>query len=174
MSLDFFETLAERKVQEAMEEGVFENLPGKGEPLRFESPTGVPYAEMIANKIMQNAGVLPEWMQAQKELEEEISAFSAQRAKLIAENEKRQAKIIYLPADHIIVAKHRAWHKSSREGFHRKLKRINGLILKLNLTAPSTVSLPGLYKIEEEMVAFDADFPAVSEDRLAPSGSSAP
>jgi len=69
MSLDFFDKLAERKVQEAVDEGLFDNLPGKGKPLTFDEPTGIPYAEMVANKIMQNAGVLPEWMQTQKDLE---------------------------------------------------------------------------------------------------------
>ncbi len=171
MSLDFFEALAERSVQEAVEAGVFDDLPGKGKPLQFEAPTGISYAEMIANKILQNAGVLPEWIQAQKDLEYETSTLATQRAKLIAENEKRQAQIASLPADHIAAVKYRAWHKSSRENFHKKMKRINGLILKLNLTAPSTLQLPGLYRVDAEMQAFDADFPPASEERFAPSGS---
>ncbi|GDX41460.1 hypothetical protein LBMAG21_17520 [Armatimonadota bacterium] len=171
MSLDFFEALAERQVQDAVEEGAFDNLPGKGKPLRFENLTGIPYAELIANRILKNAGVLPEWVQAQKDLEAEISTLLAQRTKLIEDNLKRQAQIVYLPTDHISVNKYRLWHKQSRDNFHKKMKRINGLILKLNLTAPSTIRLPGLHKVDEEMEAFDEEFQPVAEGKLVPRGS---
>ena len=33
--------VAERKIQEAIEEGKFDNLPGKGKPIVFEEDAGV-------------------------------------------------------------------------------------------------------------------------------------
>ncbi len=171
MSLDFFDKLAERKVQEAVDEGLFDNLPVKGKPLTFDEPTGIPYAEMVANKIMQNAGVLPEWMQTQKDLEAEQNALTKLRAHLIAENRKRHTKIAYLPADHIAVTQYFAWHTHSLTLYHHKRKQLNSLTLKLSLVAPSTVTVPGLCNVEEEIKAFSAEFPLISEERLAPPSS---
>ncbi len=56
---------AERKIEEAIEEGVFDNLPGKGRPIDpayLNSPV-----EAI---ILRNAGALPEWAYIDKEIEE--------------------------------------------------------------------------------------------------------
>jgi hypothetical protein len=41
-NLDWTYTVAERKIQEAMEAGEFDNLPGKGQPLDLESIRGSP------------------------------------------------------------------------------------------------------------------------------------
>src|SRR4051794_38175929 len=74
-----WETLIERQIREAMEQGKFDDLPHKGEPL---PNTDNPYAgeRALAFSILKNYGVAPPWIEADKEVRELI----AQRDALVA------------------------------------------------------------------------------------------
>jgi len=60
--------LAEEKIRGAMDEGVFDNLPGKGKPLDLEDDGSVPEDMRLAFKILKNAGCLPIEMEMRKEI----------------------------------------------------------------------------------------------------------
>jgi hypothetical protein len=64
-----WETLIERQIREAQEEGKFEGLPFQGEPLPSDEN---PYAgDMgLAFHMLKNAGVVPPWIAADKEVRE--------------------------------------------------------------------------------------------------------
>lgn len=62
------ETLAERKILEAMERGEFDNLPGAGKPLRVEDDSMVPGELRAAYRILKNAGFLPPEVELRKEI----------------------------------------------------------------------------------------------------------
>lgn len=57
--MDMFAMIAERKIQEAMARGEFDNLPGRGKPLVQEDLSAVPEELRMAYKIMKNAGCVP-------------------------------------------------------------------------------------------------------------------
>ena len=59
---------AEEKIREAMDEGVFDNLPGKGKPLVLDDDRSVPEDMRLAFKILKNAGCLPIEMEVRKEI----------------------------------------------------------------------------------------------------------
>jgi hypothetical protein len=63
-----FEIIAERKIQQAMEEGQFDNLKNKGKPLVDDGLDLVPEDLRIAYKIMKNAGIVPEEIELRKEI----------------------------------------------------------------------------------------------------------
>ena len=151
--------VAERQIQEAIEEGKFDNLPGKGKPLVFDDDPMTPPHLRLANKILKNAGVLPDWVQVQKDLEAERREVTVQREKLLAQHGKVYARLSNLPAEHPDVMLFAAWHTKSRETYLRRLKNVNNAILKLSLMAPSTVQPVAPYKLAEETARFDADFP---------------
>ncbi|MDR0549826.1 MAG: DUF1992 domain-containing protein [Deltaproteobacteria bacterium] len=60
MALEFSESIiavvAERKIQEAMAEGQFDNLPGEGQPQNLEDLTGIPEDLRLSYIIIKNAG----------------------------------------------------------------------------------------------------------------------
>ena len=62
------ERIAEEKIQEAIERGEFDNLPGKGKPLTFQNDPAMPDSLRTSYKILKNAGVLPEELQLRKEI----------------------------------------------------------------------------------------------------------
>ncbi|MGH2365064.1 MAG: DUF1992 domain-containing protein [Chloroflexota bacterium] len=72
-----WETLADQKIREAMEQGEFRGLPGEGKPLDlarnpFEDP-----ALRLAHLVLKANGYAPAWIEERKELEAEIDAALA-------------------------------------------------------------------------------------------------
>ncbi|QCQ21132.1 DnaJ family domain-containing protein [Desulfoglaeba alkanexedens] len=63
-----FEQLAEQRIREAMERGEFDNLPGRGKPLKLEDDRHIPEDLRLAYKILKNADCLPPELQLRKEI----------------------------------------------------------------------------------------------------------
>ena len=57
--MGIMETLAENRILAAQEEGLFDNLPGRGKPLNLDEDSGVPEDLRLSFKILKNAGCLP-------------------------------------------------------------------------------------------------------------------
>jgi hypothetical protein len=66
--MDFFYKIAERRIIEAIENGEFENLEGKGKPLQFEDETFIPDDLRIAYKFLKNAGCIPPELESRNEV----------------------------------------------------------------------------------------------------------
>lgn len=74
-----FRRLAEGRIREAMEQGVFENLPGAGKPLDLEEYFNTPEEMRVAYSILKNANCAPAEVELMKEvarLEETIGGTS--------------------------------------------------------------------------------------------------
>ncbi len=63
-----FQKIVEKRIKEAQERGEFENLPGRGAPLRLEDDSHVPEDLRLAYKILKNADCLPPEIQMKKEI----------------------------------------------------------------------------------------------------------
>lgn len=66
--MDIFEKIAEDRIREAMEQGLFDNLPNKGKPLKIEDEGWVPEDLRLAYKILKNAGFIPPELELRKEI----------------------------------------------------------------------------------------------------------
>lgn len=66
--MDFFERVAENRILEALEAGLFDNLQGKGKPLLLEDESHIPPDLRMAYKIMKNADCLPPELEVRKEI----------------------------------------------------------------------------------------------------------
>ncbi len=66
--MDIFRKIAERKIQEAMEEGMFDDLQGKGKPLVFEDETWIPEDLRVAYRVLKNSGHVPPELELRKEI----------------------------------------------------------------------------------------------------------
>ena len=74
---DAIQHLAETQIQEALDEGKFDNLPGSGKPLVFNEDPSVPLHVRITNRVLDNAGIAPEWVEARREIIEERKTVQA-------------------------------------------------------------------------------------------------
>ena len=66
--MDIFTVLAERKIQEAMREGLFDNLKGQGKPHVFEDETWVPEDLRMAYRVLKNSNCIPPEVELKKEI----------------------------------------------------------------------------------------------------------
>jgi hypothetical protein len=66
--MSWMEAVADRKIKEAQDEGLFDNLPGKGKPLNLDEDSRVPPEQRLANKLLKEANVLPDWIELDKEV----------------------------------------------------------------------------------------------------------
>ena len=67
-----FHLIAEKRIKEAMQQGQFDNLPGKGKPLVFEDDSMIPEDLRMAYKILKNAGFIPPELQTEKEIKQAV------------------------------------------------------------------------------------------------------
>jgi hypothetical protein len=65
--MGFFDRLVEERIREAQQDGVFDNLPGKGKPLNLEDDSAAPEDLRLAYKILKNSHCLPIEMELRKE-----------------------------------------------------------------------------------------------------------
>ncbi len=65
---DIVATVAEQKIREAMRNGEFDDLPGKGKPLQIDDLSYIPEELRASFIILKNAGILPEELQIAKEI----------------------------------------------------------------------------------------------------------
>ena len=63
-----FDKIAEKKIREAIDNGEFDDLPGKGKPLQLEDDRHLPQDIRLAHKILKNADCLPPELELRKEI----------------------------------------------------------------------------------------------------------
>lgn len=98
----FLERLAERKIQEAMQDGAFDNLPGRGQPLPLDDDAAVPEELRTAYKILKNAGFVPpelEWRREVLRLQDLVAAASDDPSR---EHYRRQLALKQLQFDEAV------------------------------------------------------------------------
>lgn len=96
--MDIFVKLAEQKIQEAVKNGEFENLPGRGKPLDLTESRHIPPDLRMAYKVLKNSGVIPAEMEIKKEialLEELIVKCADEQDKLELKRKQQEKWIAY-------------------------------------------------------------------------------
>src|SRR5262249_29412580 len=85
-----FEKLAEKKIQEAMENGEFDNLAGKGKPIDLTAYFATPVDVRLGYSVLKNAGVIPPEAQLLKEIDalrEKLDACTDEEQRLSLKKE---------------------------------------------------------------------------------------
>lgn len=118
-----FEYLAEEKIREAIDQGMFDNLPGHGKPLKDLEDNLAGDAWMGLHVLRQN-GFLPEWLELRKQISQDRDLV------LAAETEWRLDVSQWGTPEHPIC-------RHSRENYRRHITAINAKIDLHNLRCPS-------------------------------------
>lgn len=63
-----FDKIAEERIREAIEHGEFDDLPGRGKPLKLEDDSHLPADLRLAYKILKNANCLPPELELRREI----------------------------------------------------------------------------------------------------------
>jgi len=78
--VDEWQDFVSQAIEEAMREGAFDNLPGKGKPLNLNENPNEPPDMAMANKILKNNDTTPPWIGDRKKLLEDIESLRAEMA----------------------------------------------------------------------------------------------
>jgi hypothetical protein len=143
------ELIADRKIEEAIQEGKFDDLPGKGKPLPLDEEWFAPPELRPTIRLLKSAGVLPDWLERAREIER--LREDVLRLWRIAEREYPQAR--QLSAERFTV-----WRDGCWQTILAVMQRVNSLILAYNYTAPAHASPLIPYPIEAERERFYATF----------------
>jgi hypothetical protein len=114
-----FRRIAERRIQEAIRDGEFEDLPGAGKPLELEDDSHIPEDLRVAYKVLKNANCVPPEISLRKEI--------AKTEDLLANMEDTKAK-------------------------YRQIKKLNFLIMRLNMMRRTHTSLEKDQRYEKKLV----------------------
>jgi hypothetical protein len=132
-----WETLIERQIREAMQEGKFDNLPHQGEPLpNDENPYAGDWG--LAFHVLKNAGAAPPWIEADKEVRE-----------LAAKRDAILARAAAGPAPSPIA------RRRDRAALEDLVTRLNAAIARLNAEAPTDRQHRRPLAVAEELARYD-------------------
>ncbi len=67
-----WDSLADRKIREAMEDGVFNDLPGKGKPIHWDENPFASREQEAAFSLLKNAGYTLPWIAELQEIEADL------------------------------------------------------------------------------------------------------
>lgn len=129
--------LIEQRIQEAIANGEFDNLRGKGKPLAFATNPYLDPSQELAFNLLQNNGVAPEWIERDKEIRQELET---------ARKYLRQAWQEYQAQG----VDESAWQAASAQ-FEALLKKINRKIEDFNLIVPILSCQRVKLKLEDEI-----------------------
>jgi len=121
------ESLAEKRLREAIENGEFDDLPGKGEPIDLrENPFEDPDLRTV-HRLLRNAGFAPAWIEERKDIDAELAAAQTKLSRawaLFGEGGKAKSEA--------------EWERSVKE-FREQVLELQQRIRIYNLKAPAAV-----------------------------------
>jgi DnaJ homolog subfamily C member 28 len=134
----------EQSIRKLMEEGGFEQLPGAGKPFRWEDDALTPPEQRMANKIMKDNDLAPDWIVQGKTL----SRKSDHWRDLL-----QQAYARYQAAPPDQVAREQAvviWY-AAQDALREEAEKLNKHILSYNLKLPSGINHLPLLNLPHEL-----------------------
>ena len=108
--MDKWESIAERKIREAIEAGQFDNLPSKGKPIELDIDPDP--SLWMAHHLLRVNGFAPAWIEESKDIDAAVSRFRS---------DLRNAHRRHMPIDK----------------FRSRAAELNRRILTYNLKSPS-------------------------------------
>ena len=76
-SMEEWRDIVSRRIEDAMQQGAFDNLPGRGKPLDLRRDPFVPEDQQMAFRLLHNNDLVPAWIGDRKEVLQTIDALRA-------------------------------------------------------------------------------------------------
>jgi len=138
-----WESLIDQKIREAMEQGEFDDLPGKGKPIdTSENPFEDPEMR-LAHRMLRNAGFAPSWIEERKDIDSEFEIARKEMSRVWTVRQNA------LGTEHEAAARTR-WEKALT-AFREKVAELNRRITKWNLKVPAAGFQRQLIDAEKEI-----------------------
>lgn len=151
-----WESAVERTIREAIERGEFDNPKGKGKPLDLGINPFVPEEMRQTFRILQNAGVAPDWIEQDKEIraeKHELEKLLDDQARRMQERQVRSKNLapdqLVAEHEHLLRSRHRVLTR-----YRERADALNKTIDVFNLKAPSGTLHRARVQVEREVQEF--------------------
>ena len=132
--MDRWESIAERKIREAMAAGEFDRLPRHGEPIPLDQNPFEGPSLWMAHHLLRVNGFAPAWIEEANDIDREIARFRNELA----------------------TTRHLPTWKQMTDQFRRRSTDLNRRILTYNLKSPSLRFHKSLIDLDAEIAQLDA------------------
>ncbi len=146
----------EKQIREAIDRGEFEHLAGAGKPLDLSENPFTLAEWRLAYKILQDAGLAPDWIEQDKGIRRELSALTAWFEQQARWQRKRRARMKSLALEKMIVEREylaRVREQTIAE-YRERAAALNKVIDTFNLKAPIADLHRERIRVEEEIKRF--------------------
>jgi hypothetical protein len=132
-------SIVEQRIQDGMERGLFDNLPGAGKPLNLEEDALVPEDMRMAFRLLRSNGLAPLWVELNKEIRDDIERLARFRTHV----QERVGRTNAIQWEH------------RRTEYIRRVEDINTKIVNYNILAPSVQVHINALIMADELRKFD-------------------
>lgn len=146
--------IVEQRIQEAREEGKFDNLPGAGKPLHLDDDVWAG-DKALAYHLLKSNDVAPQELERGNEIDRDLER-AEQGLRML-----RFRRDTLLAKRHAFATDRRAYNTlraASERTYAEALREINSKILSLNIIAPAALHRSRI-NVEARMAAFREEFP---------------
>lgn len=150
------ESAIEKQIREAIERGEFDRLPGTGKPLDLSENPYTPADWRMAFKLLQDAGMAPDWIELDKEIRRELQGLDAWIKQQAQMQRAKRDRAKMLSADKLIEAREHLAEAIEQTCFEYRERgmALNRLIDLYNLKAPPADLHRERIRLEEEIRKF--------------------
>jgi hypothetical protein len=134
-----WESIVERQIREAMDDGAFDELPYQGVPIPLDDDSAAG-ERALGFRVLRNAGVAPPWIEADKEVRELLARRDVLLARAAAAGTSQPARA--------------RWSRA----FERVVAETNRAIERLNAEAPTDRQHRRPLDPEAELARLEAAF----------------
>jgi hypothetical protein len=131
---DDFEQSIDKIIREAREKGAFDDLAGKGKPIRWDDDSLVPDDQRLANQVLKNAGFVPDWVMESQEIDQ--AYLDARKNLKLAKTARDEGRL------------DEAGWQAAKAHYTQQIGQLNRRILSFNMRAPSSQLQRGQYPVE--------------------------
>jgi DnaJ family protein C protein 28 len=131
-----YESMLEQRIQQAFEDGLFDNLPGAGKPLKLDDDSLVAEENRAAYRLLSSNGFTLPWIAARQDIDEEHHKLGEW-----LKQANRRWSLLDSQGQAIL-----------RVNYRKKIADLNQMILTFNLNAPKGVEQLATLHVPTELL----------------------
>ena len=151
-----------KQIQEAMERGDFNNLPGKGKPQQRDDNPYIPPAVRTVNQMLKDNGFAPRWIEVDKEIRTETDQAQRLIENLKGRRERLEAQLRVQPLKRDAIRSVFELERTrALEAYIVQLQQLNRKIQQWNLMMPLRDKQYPLHNLETATTYFHKECPGL-------------
>ena len=142
-------------IKEAMAQGDFNDLPGKGKPLNLVDNPFIPREVRMMNQMLKDNGCAPRWIELDKAIRAEDEQVDKLLANIKGQRERLTALIRRRPLKHDAIRRSFEIERTrALETYTSQLKTLNIRIQRFNLMVPGQNRQQPLHNLDAAIAHF--------------------